>query len=130
MEFDFAIVHRPGIYHQAADTMSKLSSEKVEKELGSINEDTATLDLPHFEKIRAAPVMCLSQESAPMFTSAEMIEAQTRDPCNRSVPTMVEIDPVWLYNEHGLLRRKSAVERSVQIIVPQEYRAAILNHAH
>lgn len=75
-KFDFEVVQRPGVYHQAQVATSRLLTRTVEKELDVIDEDRPSLDLQHTEKNHAALVIPLSQDFAPMRTPAEIAEAQ------------------------------------------------------
>lgn len=74
--------------------------------------------------------MFLSQDSAPMPTVMEMVEAHHQDPYCWILPPMVGSDPTWSFNEISLLCRRLAVYVSIQIIVPQMCRGAVLHHAH
>lgn len=93
--------------------MSRLpsSTDEVKKDL--IDEDIPTLDLQHVKKSQAAPVMFLSQSSAPMLTPTEMVKAQNQDPYCRDLQLMVGSEPTWLLNKNGLLCRRSTVNGSI-----------------
>lgn len=74
--------------------------------------------------------MFLSRDSALIPTQVVMDEAQRQDRYWWNIQTMVGTVSTTLFNEVGLLCRKSPVDGSLQAVVPQKYRAAALQHAY
>lgn len=110
--------------------MSSFPSTKGEKGLDPVDEDISTLDLQHVEKSKAAPVMFLSQHSAPIVVEVEMLEVQNQYLYCRKLQAMVGSNLTWLFKESALRCRKSALDGSMPNIVTQRNQAAVLQHAH
>lgn len=57
LEFDFEVVHRPGVFHQAADAMSCLPKEKFIAET-LVEDEIPTLNIQRNDKDNL-PVVCV-----------------------------------------------------------------------
>lgn len=100
------------------------------KELDFINEKIPIFELEHAEKRKVPLVTFTSQYFAAMLAELEKMKASNQNTYCGNFQMMVGSEPAWLSNEDGFLCRRSTVEGSIQIIVPQKYREAVLQHGH
>ena len=146
-EFDFEIQYRPGSSHALADGPSRLTTEGLDK--SHLNDEIPCL--PRFSKHVLKPRTGDDRSEAPSpsqeITSAmlvrndemrlpisvdEMLAQQSCDEyCQWARHQMdLSTESPFAIDQHGVLIRRSSLDGSLQVVVPERLRGRLLDIAH
>lgn len=132
MEFYFEIVHCPGLYHQAAEAISRL--RKLDQEPVDETEDVDD-DIPTYCILgQESDALCATEEEGVinlhMPTSKELFKVQLTDAYCQNMVKLVGTDAQFAVDEKGLKDRKAPIDGSMQVIVPKIFCQEILYNRH
>lgn len=84
LKFDFELGHRPGVYNQPADAISRLSKKNPIAE-GQVEDDIPTLDVERNDKNNLSVVCAETHVKVSMPSKAELLALHNCDTCCNNV---------------------------------------------
>lgn len=128
-EFDYTVETKPGRYHHAADTMSRLETTGVDKT--PIPEELPLLTLANFARGWTKPDYRADKDYTPL-TVDRLLKAQAEDKRTQAVRKEMDRNTHSRFGEspEGLLVRLSPLDRAVQVYVPVPLRQEVLRLEH
>jgi len=149
LEFEFDVVHRPGIKHQAADALSRLNTqgedeEPLEDEVPTLLIATEAVEADEHEVCVIFPAeddeLPGLPEVLPVVTDPatikpisveELIAAQSKDEYCRKLMTESDTEGSrFSYDEEGVLIRLSPLDHAQQRVIPLRLQARVLYLSH
>ena len=146
-EFDFEIQYRPGSRHALADGPSRLLTDGIDK--SHFNDDIPCL--PRYSKILKGAKLDAEEAKNVIPTNRDStLVCATRDDLKRPIgveETLAEQAKdeycIWarsqiahgtqtqfVLDQHGVLTRRSALDGSLQMVVPESLRKRLMDVAH
>lgn len=159
-EFDYTVVHRPGVKHQAPDALSRLPTAGADTSpledgipcftvtTDSGNEDGETnlswmkTDMTEDDTLTEREVdayyrhldVLMTQEeelSTSPISMDDLLKEQASDAyCQSLVLETTKVDSDFVVDTHGLICRRSNLDGALQRVVPESLRKRVLYLAH
>ena len=139
-EYEFDVVHRAGVKHQAADALSRLPTDGEDK--APLDDEIPVLVIQHDDEQTVSTVVCVHEQyettDGPAIelpdgalTLDALIRAQKTDTfCKRIADTVDTPGSAFNYDRDGVLVRRSALDGSVQRVIPVAFRTHVLQLMH
>lgn len=141
-EFDFEVVHRDGVKHQAVEAQSRIPTDgtdnkPLEEEFpalglaGSTKMDDTTTTIFALEANKNTPANSVTNTDGTDTTPptlAEFINAQFADElCKNATRWLSQIGTEFKFNKDGALVRRAPIDIALQKLVQQSLRQRLLN---